>query len=281
MSSSNVSHQLETRRGDPVGYDLRGEPGSGPALVFVAGAGPYRATDSITGPTAERVSQSGVATVVWDRLGRGESTARGRLDLDRELDAVAAVVEASGGSAVLCGHSSGCAIALRAAAAGLPVVGLVLFEAPLGKGADATAAWYAEVERRMDSGDLEGAQEHYMVDMPPEWLATAKASPAWPAITAGVVSLRADGQALTWAERALADGSLADIDVPVLAVYGAETFPGMPEAAAAIAAAVPSGSVAVVPGAQHRWDVEPMAAELVSFTQQAGLLPGAATRVRG
>jgi pimeloyl-ACP methyl ester carboxylesterase len=110
-----------------------------------------------------------------------------------------------------------------------------------------------------------------MVDMPPEWLANAKASPAWPAIAAGVVSLRADGQALTWAERALADGSLVDIDVPVLAVYGAETFPGMPEAAAAIAAAVPMGTASAVPGAQHRWEPDSMAVVLADFAARTAL----------
>jgi hypothetical protein len=33
-----------------------------------------------------------------------------------------------------------------------------------------------EVEQRMDAGDAEGALSHYMKDMPPEWLADAKAS---------------------------------------------------------------------------------------------------------
>ena len=270
VTSRDVSNYTETAYGDRVGFDLRGEPGDGPVVVFVAGAGPFRATDPMTTTTAELLSDAGVTTVVWDRLGRGESTGEGRLDLDRELSAVAAVIEVAGGSAVLCGHSSGCAIALAAAAAGLPVTGLVLFEAPLGKGAERTAEWAAAVERRMDAGDLEAAQEHYMVDMPPEWLAAAKASPAWPAIAAGVVTLRADGQALAWAERALADRALTNIGVPVLAAYGAETLPGMPEAAAAVAAAVPNGSTRIVAGAQHRWAPEAMAAELAAFAGRPG-----------
>ena len=103
--------------GDRVAYDLRG---TGPALIFVAGAGPFRAIDPWTTETAERAAQQGITTLVFDRLGRGESPADGRLDLDRELDAIRALLDVVGGSAALCGHSSGCSISLRAAAAGCP-----------------------------------------------------------------------------------------------------------------------------------------------------------------
>lgn len=39
-----------TVRGDRVAYDLYG---SGPAIIFVAGAGPFRATDQWTTETAK------------------------------------------------------------------------------------------------------------------------------------------------------------------------------------------------------------------------------------
>lgn len=251
-----------TAHGDRVTYDLRG---TGPAVVFVAGAGPFRAVDPVTTRTAELLAGAGVTTVVYDRLGRGDSPAAGRLDLDRELDAVAAVLDVAGGPAVLCGHSSGCAISLRAAERGLPVLGLALWEAPLESGADETAAWAGEIERRIDTGDLEGATEHFMKDMPPEWLAGAKASPGWPAIAASVVSQRADAQALAWATRALEDGGLAALAVPLLAMTGQRTFPGMPEAARALAAAVPDGTAETVAGADHSWDPEAMADRLARF----------------
>ncbi|WP_079574824.1 alpha/beta fold hydrolase [Krasilnikoviella flava] len=253
---------VTTGRGDRVTYDLRG---SGPAVVFVAGAGPYRAVDPVTTRTAELLAAQGVMTVVFDRLGRGDSPASGSLDLDRELDAVAAVLDVAGGSAVLCGHSSGCAISLRAADRGLLVVGLALWEAPLESSADETAAWAAEIERRIDAGDLEGATEHYMKDMPPEWLAGAKASPHWPAIAASVVSQRADAQALVWATRALADGGLGALDVPLLAMTGTRTFPRMPEAARSLADAVPDGTAETVDGADHSWEPEAMADRLAGF----------------
>lgn len=61
---------VTTARGDMIDYDLRG---SGPGLVFVAGAGPWRAIDPVTTTTAELAAAHGLATVVYDRLGRGQN----------------------------------------------------------------------------------------------------------------------------------------------------------------------------------------------------------------
>jgi pimeloyl-ACP methyl ester carboxylesterase len=267
-----------TSRGDRVAYDLRG---SGPALVFVAGAGPFRAVDPVTTETAERAAELGITTLVFDRLGRGESQAGGVLDLERELAAIRAVIDVAGGRAVLCGHSSGCSISLYAAVAGLPFTGLALWEAPLAGGAVETEEWSNEVERLIDAGDFPGALSHYMKDMPPEWLAGIKASPEWEHIAVGVRSNRADGQSMAWATAALEQagttlagaepaGPLGGIRVPVLSMYGSETFPEMPVAADRVAAAVPGTTVKAVPGAHHSWEPQPMAHELAAFVKSAG-----------
>lgn len=259
---------IVTSRGDRVAYDLRGSGET--AVVFIAGAGPFRAIDPWTTETAERLDALGVSTVVFDRLGRGESPADGVLDLERELAVVTSMIEIAGGKAVLCGHSSGCSIALRAAAGGLPVSGLALWEAPVDAPADETRAWSDEIERLLDAGDFENAQRHYMKDMPPEWLAGMETSPEWSMIAAGVVSTRADAQSLAWATAALESDGLRGIAVPVLAMYGTETFPGMPAGAKLIVEAVPSGSEKEMPGAGHAWEPEPMAAELAAFARACG-----------
>ncbi|WP_026818776.1 alpha/beta fold hydrolase [Arthrobacter castelli] len=253
-----------TARGDRVAYDLYG---SGPAIIFVAGAGPYRAVDPSTTETAQQAAGHGVTALVFDRLGRGESDAEGALTLERELDAIAALLDVVGGSAVLCGHSSGCSISLRAAADGLPVEGLALWEAPLAGDAADTQAWSDHIEKLIDAGRLEGAKEHYMKDMPPEWLAGAKASPEWPEIAAGVVSTRADAQSMAWAIRGLERANLGDIRVPVLAMYGTETFGEMTTAAERIVRTLPDAVMKEMPGAQHSWEPEPMAAELAAFAK--------------
>ncbi|HEU0181958.1 MAG TPA: alpha/beta hydrolase [Agromyces mariniharenae] len=261
-----MSEYVTTTFGDRVAYDRRG---SGPALVFVAGAGPYRAIDPWTTETAELMAETGVQTVVYDRLGRGESPAEGRIDLDRDLAALEALIEVVGGSAVLCGHSSGCSISLMAAVRGLPVTGLVLWEPPFGAVDGGAREWADEVERRIDSGDLEGALEHYMKDMPPEWLEGARQSPDYPLYVAQVVSYRADGESLAWVESAPLDELLRDLRMPVEVLLGEETFPELFDAAEAIVAAVPGSRWRQVPGADHSWEPAAMARELTGFVTAA------------
>ena len=253
---------ITTRLGDRVAFDRRG---SGPALVFVAGAGPFRATDPWTTATAEVAAERGISTFVYDRLGRGESAASGRIDLARELAAVEALIEVGGGSAVLCGHSSGCTISLAAAVEGLPITGLALWEAPIGGVGGGARAWAAEVDRRIDAGDLEGALAHYMKDMPPEWLEGARTSPIYPELVAQVVSYRPDGESLAWTESAPLAELIGGIEVPVKVLAGESSFDEILEAADAITTAIPGAVQQRMPGENHMWEPEPMAAELAAF----------------
>jgi pimeloyl-ACP methyl ester carboxylesterase len=256
--------------GDQVAYD---RSGAGPALIFVAGAGQHRATDPLTAATAEAVAAQSVTTIVYDRLGRGESVVEGAIDLPRELAAIAALIEVAGGSAVLCGHSSGCSIALAAAAGGLPVTGLVLWESPLGEEGSGAGEWADEVVRRIAAGDLEGALVHYMKDMPAEWLEAARAAPYFPALVAQAPSLQPDAESLAWAESAPHGELFARIQIPVEAVYGEQTLPIMEQAAQSIVAAIPGAVQKRMPGANHSWQAEPMANELAAFVHTTVVHP--------
>lgn len=256
---------ITTAAGDRVGYDLRG---SGPGLIFVAGAGPFRAIDPVTTETAERAAEQGLTTIVYDRIGRGESEGAGKIGLNREFAALRSLIDLCGGSAVLCGHSSGCSISLAAAAEGLPVSGLALWEAPIAPTGTA-AEWVAGVERRMDAGDFEGALAHYMKDMPPEWLEESKKDPMYPEFVAQVISYRADGESLVWADSGPHRDVFAGIRVPLQMMYGEQTFDEMITAADSVVAAVPGAIKKSLPGAYHSWEPEPMATELVEFVKRA------------
>jgi pimeloyl-ACP methyl ester carboxylesterase len=261
-----MTSTLTTPRGDRVAYDLYGE---GPGIIFIAGAGPFRAGDPLTTETARLAAERGITTLVFDRLGRGESEATGILDLERELETLAALIDVVGGSAVLCGHSSGGSIALAAAARGLPVVGLALWETPIAGDPAAARDWAAEFVRRLDADELEPALEWYMKDMPPEWLAGAKQSPGYPTMVASVVSQRADAESLAWAASAPHAELFAEITVPVQAMHGEETFDEMIASSADIVETVSGAVEKVMPGAHHSWEPAPMAEELARFTVAA------------
>jgi pimeloyl-ACP methyl ester carboxylesterase len=258
--------ELQTSLGDSVGFDRYG---SGPAIVFVAGAGPYRAIDGETTATAQALAERGFTTVVHDRVGRGESPATGDITLERELAAVSAVVAEAGGHAVLVGHSSGCSIALAAAAGGVPVDGLILWEAPL-DGQDDLAkvqGWHDDVTRLLDAGELEAAAQEYVRDMPEEFRAGLRDLPFYPQFVAQAPAYRADGESLVWA----ASGNLGTLlgrEVPVLTVVGKETFPGMEEASARIVREVPGAVAEVLDGAWHSWDVPAAVERFASFTRE-------------
>jgi pimeloyl-ACP methyl ester carboxylesterase len=66
----------------------------------------------------------------YDRRGRGESGDTPPYSPAREVEDIAALVEAAGGSAALLGLSSGGALALEAAASGLPLTMVVVYEPP-------------------------------------------------------------------------------------------------------------------------------------------------------
>jgi pimeloyl-ACP methyl ester carboxylesterase len=270
-----VSEVVTTSLGDRVAFDRRGafghdgadgagayDRGAGPAVVFVAGAGPWREIDQETTSTADLLQGRGVASIVYDRLGRGESPARGPITLEREVAALAAMIEAAGGDAVLCGHSSGCSIALYAAAQGVPVAGLALWEAPLAPPDSGAREWAAEIGRLLDDGNLDGALTAYMKDMPPEILEAVRSIPA---MVPQAGSLRPDAESLAWAESAPLAELCAGIRVPVLAMIGEETYEIMVSAAESIAAAIPGAERKRLPGARHGWEPEPMAAELAAF----------------
>lgn len=257
-----MTEHVRTAAGDLVGYDRRGD---GPGVVFVAGAGPFRAMDPQTTEAAELLARRGLTTVVHDRVGRADSFRPGRVGLADELAAVAAMIEAAGGRAVLVGHSSGCAIALRAAADGLPVDGLVLFEAPLDPATEGVQRWTEEVYRLLDAGDAAGAVTHYMKDIPLEILDGLKDSPLWGPFVAHAESLRADAEALGWAMSAPHRDLFAGVRVPTVLVVGEETFPEMPAAAASLASALPDATRDTVAGAQHTWDPQGMADLVAAF----------------
>jgi pimeloyl-ACP methyl ester carboxylesterase len=219
--------------------------------------------------TAQRAADLGLRTLVYDRLGRGDSRVDGAVTLDRELAAVAAVIEAAGGTAALCGHSSGCAIALAAAASGLPVTALVLFEAPVGAIAGGASAWAEEFRGRLQADERESALQWYMKDMPREWFEGARQSPGFSGMLAQLDGHQPDAEALAWTESAPLAELLGGIRVPVEALVGEQTQPVMTAAAATISSAIPGATHRTIAGAFHQWEVEPMAAELERFVTAA------------
>jgi pimeloyl-ACP methyl ester carboxylesterase len=258
-----VTEYATSSDGTQIAFDRYG---SGPAVIFVPAAIQFRALSPQTGELAQSLADQGFTVVVYDRRGRGETAAPGPYTLAAELEDLRSLIDAVDGRAALVGNSSGGAIALAAAAAGLPVTALALWEVPLGAELGSEGAEFlAGLRERVAAGDQVGTIEFYMRDMPPEWLERAKRGPIWPVMTAISATLVPDAEALAWTQSAPHADLFSSILVPVLAMHGTEALPLFPAAAQAVAMAVADGRVVTVGGREHSWDAGEMTKALADF----------------
>ncbi|OLF12946.1 alpha/beta hydrolase [Actinophytocola xinjiangensis] len=103
--------------------------GQGPPLVVVDGLFVYRAIDPWSVELGSKLA--GNHTVyTYERRGRGGSGDSDTYAKEREIEDLAAVIEEAGGSAYVLGLSSGGVLSLDAAAAGLPIKKLAIYEPP-------------------------------------------------------------------------------------------------------------------------------------------------------
>ena len=248
--------------GTRIAYD---RIGTGPAVILVAAALQFRDFDPTTAAMANLLAEHGFTVVNYDRRGRGESTDSLPFDVDREIEDIAALVDEVGGSAAIFGSSSGGALALAAAAEGIGISKVALWEVPLDLEDDGTENLRG-LQQRVAVRDRAGTVEFFMRQMPPEWLENTRRSPAWPTLLDVSPTLVYDAAAL---ERAQSGTPLAmqweTVTMPTLVMYGAQTLPLFPVASRAIAAALPHARVLEIEAANHGWRPEVMAAILAEF----------------
>src|SRR5216683_2821644 len=100
--------------------------GHGPPLILVLGA----FNDRSAGVGLAECLASRFTVINYDRRGRGASGDTLPYAVDREIEDLAALIAEAGGAAAVFGYSSGANLALQAAASGLPITKLALYEAP-------------------------------------------------------------------------------------------------------------------------------------------------------
>src|SRR4030081_1673853 len=100
--------------------------GDGPPLILVVGA----FNDRFTGAPLGRFLEPDFSVFNYDRRGRGASGDTLPYEVDREIEDLAALIAVAGGSAGAVGCFSGAILALKAAARGVGITKLVLYEPP-------------------------------------------------------------------------------------------------------------------------------------------------------
>ncbi|MGW1726105.1 alpha/beta fold hydrolase [Streptomyces sp. NPDC002306] len=250
-----------SRDGTSIAYE---HTGRGPTVVLVSGA---MSTGGTMAPLAARLADR-FGVVVHDRRGRGESGDTAPYAVAREVEDIAALIEAAGGDAALYGVSSGGALVLAAAAAGLPVRQVAVYETPFadhGGGVQERAEYTGSLGRALAEGRRGDAVELFLrlTGMAEEMIQGARRSPMWPGMEAIAPSLAHDdavmGDGLVPRDR------LASLTVPVLAVAGGASPRWLRAATRAVAESAPRGAYRVLEGQTHMVDPDALAPVLAEF----------------
>ena len=161
------------------------------------------------------------------------------------------MIDVAGGSAAVFGYSSGGNLALAAAAAGVPVTHLALYEAPFALGT--LPARPADLPARLTEliadgrpGDAVALFQTEGVGIPAAMVEQFRSSPGWASLVAIAQSTVYD--ATITSVLGVPTPAMCAVDVPTVVITGAQTWPGLPESAAALAALLPHARHVVVPG---------------------------------
>src|SRR5947209_4893950 len=117
---------VKSSDGTVIAFDRAGD---GPPIVLVDGAFSHRAINPTTGQLASLLSPQ-FTVVSYDRRGRGESGDTKPYATQREIEDLGAIIDEAGGSAFVVSFSSGGPLILDAAAQGLAIPRLAVYEAP-------------------------------------------------------------------------------------------------------------------------------------------------------
>jgi pimeloyl-ACP methyl ester carboxylesterase len=248
--------------GTVIAFDRYGD---GPPVIMTAGAFNTR---SQTEPLARALAPRFTA-LNYDRRGRGDSGDTAPYAVEREIDDIAALIAQAGGSAAVFGHSSGATLALKAAASGLPITRLVLYEPPFNTDDnDPTlpAGFAGELAGLVSAGRRGDAVELYQtkaVGIPQEMVAQMRHAPFRPGLEAIAHTLAYDAAIV--GDRSMPAGLLAAVAVPALVITGEQSPPFLRNAAQAAAQKMPNGRLAVLPGQTHDLNPDATAPVIAEF----------------
>lgn len=264
---------VTSQDGTKIAYD---RDGTGAPVILVNGALGDRALDRKFKQMiviSELLSPQ-FTVLNYDRRGRGESGESGPFAIEREIDDIAALIEAVGGRASLFGFSSGGALALRAAGAGIGVERVAVYEAPFVVNVDdkrPVADYGQRLEGLIAEDDRSGAVKHFMrnaMGMPAPAVAAMRLMPMWKQMQANAPTLRYDWAALgehNMQGHPLRVQEWASVTVPALVIYGGRSPSSLQNGSRALADVLPNAELRVLEGMGHRLKVKVLAPVLAEF----------------
>jgi pimeloyl-ACP methyl ester carboxylesterase len=230
-----------SKDGTAIACDQSGE---GPPIILVVGAFNDRSTGA---PLAAQLSEP-FTVFNDDRRGRGASGDTAPYAIEREIEDLAALITEAGGSSSVFGYSSGAVLTLKAAASGLALSRLALYEPPFllddefPKLAQEISVRLTELLSSGRRGDAVELYQTEMVGIPAEIVAQLRQAPFRPALENSAHTLVYEATIL--GDMSVLAQQLPSIMVPTLVISGGNSQARMRSAAQTLADALPN--------AQHR-----------------------------
>jgi pimeloyl-ACP methyl ester carboxylesterase len=239
--------------------------GAGKPIILAVGAFNERST---TEPLARALAPR-FTVVNYDRRGRGDSGDTPPYSVEREIEDLDALIAEAGGSSAVFGYSSGATLALKAAANGLTITKLALYEPPflvdesrppLPADLPERLAQLISASRRGDAVEL---YQTKAIGMPEDVVAQMRHAPFRPALEAIAHTLVYDATII--GDLRLPTELIASIATPTLVIEGEKSPPMMRNAARAVANALPNGHLCTLPDQTHDISPDATAAVLEDF----------------
>lgn len=252
--------------GTTIAFD---QSGAGPAVILVGGA----LSDRAAAAAVAALLAPHFTAINYDRRGRGDSGDTQPYAVEREVEDIAALIDAVGGSACVFAKSSGAALALEAANRGLPITKLALYEPPFivdDARKPIPEGYVAHLGELAASGRRGEAVEYFLanaVEVPPEALAQMRQAPMWPAMEAMAHTLAYDGAIMegNMAGKPFSPGQWAAVTMPTLVMDGGASPVWMHHASQAVADVLPNARRITLEGQTHSADPNILAPVLVTF----------------
>ena len=243
--------KVTSKDGTPIAFD---QSGKGPAIILVVGA----FNDRTTGVPLARFLERHFTVLNYDRRGRGDSGDTGSYAIEREIEDLDTLIAHACGSAFVFGYSSGATLALRAAAHGLNISRLALFDPPpSGAKAGQLAPQLTELIAAGRRGDAVELFQTEAVGIPAAVVAQMRNAPFRPGLEKMAHTLVYESTVL----QSLPTGLIASIRIPTLVIAGEESHELVRQAAQSLADALPDGQHRILKGQGH--DIVPAVLALV------------------
>jgi pimeloyl-ACP methyl ester carboxylesterase len=262
---SEAVQKVISKDGTAIAFERSGK---GPAIILVDGALCSRSFGP--SPKLAPVLSKHFTVFTYDRRGRGDSGDTAPYSKEREVEDIDALIRQAGGSAFVMGLSSGAALGLLAAAGGLNITKLALYEPPFmvsNEGRKPPADHEARLEELVYRDRRGDAVRFFMKDvvgMPAVFAAAMPLMfPIWSKLKAVAHTLPYD--AAVMGDYALPTERIASITMPLLVMDGEKSDVRLRHSVRAVADALPNAERQTLKGQTHNVSAAVLAPVLVRF----------------